>query len=715
MGVGSITESREVTSGAVHAPQGGAGEAARQIAATGAHAGREAQRTIASGLGDAAKNVGDALKVAGDFAVKTLWEKPIAEAEEKLRELDLECRSKGWRDENGVERPGFDLVRGAEAANIGEQWDAYMARKANKIFDDMGLTAGQREELSRRTAKFRTETRARLTERGTVEAIASNLADIDARAVRSGERNVAGAVENANKDLELANFAAEVSGNAADRDNAIAAADHANAELLSDALVEKRAKLIRDKVIGGLGRKSVEVATAEADKIVRAEALETVKALAAAGHYARARKLVEQGKKLGFDDAALAKGRELVDGMEVNAATAEGLKAYNTVWDENGKRIGGRDQILDAQIATLKRVAENAPKGSRTAIAALQQAERFEDAADSIAYGDLVDGIAGGDPALFDVDKNGKATLKEKPFDKKSQPRAARLWPKAVEAYNAQVSAAKNKATKAANEVEGAEIAKAIANRDPQSYYRWLTERCKDGAYSTDEYKVHEAKFKNTWMSSSQPEFISEMAAIVDSTFGVEFSKWLAVDKNGNKAVNPLTGQSVLAKDAVLPDIPYMVVPDAEVAQLPWWSKFGMDSATAAKSPYRTTLSGADMKEIMDSFLHTWMHNGKDVSEEQLKKEKYIVGGVEFDLSFLYDDEADGKDDKASGRKAGYHRIDAVRDFKRICDRINLGKRSLEMWKNRSDPSLLKEAEKSAMRPAEIKAMGTLKAPYLTW
>ena len=327
MGIGRITDAREVTSGAVHAPQGGAGEAARQIAATGAQAGREAQRTIATGFGDAAKNIGDALKVAGDFALKTLWEKPIAEAEEKLRELDLECRSKGWRDENGVERPGFDLVRGAEAANIGDRWDAYMSRKSKEIFDKMGLTAGQREELSRRTAKFRTETRARLTERGTVEAIASNLADIDARAVRSGERNVAGAVENANKDLELANFVAEVSGNAADRDNAIAAADHANAELLSDALVEKRAKLIRDKVIGGLGRKSEEVATAEADKIVRAEALETVKALAAAGHYNRARKLVEQGKKLGFDDAALAKGRELVDGYKEKAQK----EAFNCV------------------------------------------------------------------------------------------------------------------------------------------------------------------------------------------------------------------------------------------------------------------------------------------------------------------------------------------------------------------------------------------------
>ena len=714
MGVGNISEAREITQGAVHAAHDGSGESAHRIAAIGAHAGREAQRTIANGLGDAAKNVGDALKVAGDFAVKALWEKPIAEAEEKLRELDLECRSKGWTDEHGVEHPGFDLVEGAEAANIGIQWDAYMSRKAKKICDGVGLTEGQREELSKRTARFRTETRARLTERGAASAIMSNLKDIDARAVRSGERNVMEAVGQAQKDVKAANFAFEIDKNEKDRDETLRFMDDAAAVSLSDALVEKREKLIRDKVIGGLGRKSEAVATAEADEIVRKEALATVTALAQAGHYDRARKLVEQGGKLGFDDAALANGRELVDGIEIGVATANGLKAYTTVWDENGERIQGRDKILDAQIATLKRIAENAPKGSRAALSALGRARQFEDAADELAYEDILDGIAAG--AFFEAAKPGeKGTpkLAKQPFPKGT--REARLWPKAVEAYNAQVSAAKNKAMKAANEDEGAEIAKAIANRDPQSYYRWLTERCKDGAYSIDEYNVHEAKFKDTWFSKSQPELISEMAAIVDSTFGVGFSKWLAVDKNGNKAVNPLTGQSVLAKDAVLPDIPYTVVPDAEVAQLPWWSKFGMDSATAAKSPYQTTLSGADMKEIMDSFLHTWMHNGKDVSEEQLKKEKYIVGGVEFDLSFLYDDEADVKDDKASGRKAGYHRIDAVRDFKRICDRINLGKRSLEMWKNRSDPSLLKKAEKSAMRPTEIKAMGTLKAPYAGW
>lgn len=358
MGIGRITEAREVTQGVVHAAHGGAGEAARQMAASGHYAGREAQHIAAHGMAEAEK-AGEAMKTAGQFAVAALWEKPIAEAEEKLRELDLECRSKGWRDENGVERPGFDLVRGAEAAQIGDQWDAYMARKAKEITKN--LTTGQREELSRRTAKFRTETRARLMERGTRELITSNLADIDAIAVKSGERNVMEAVNRAKKDVKAADLGFSVDKDAKARDDALAFMDDAEAEWISDNLVEKRAKLIRDKVIGGLGRKSEAVATAEADKIVRAEALETVKALAAAGHYDRARKLVAQGRKLGYDDAALAKGREIVDkyeekaqkdafnGVQAKAQSAVAMGRLNgSVDPKTGAELPGMEDVLAA-------------------------------------------------------------------------------------------------------------------------------------------------------------------------------------------------------------------------------------------------------------------------------------------------------------------------------------------------------------------------------
>lgn len=319
MGVGSITGAREVTQGVVHAAHDGAGESAGRIAAIGAHAGREAQRTIAAGLGDAAKNIGDTLKVVGDFAVAALWEKPIAEAEQEIRELDLKSRTEGWWDENGVERPGFELYKGAEAAGIGDKWEAYMAREAKKISDKYGLTDGQRQELSTRTRKLRVETKARLAKYGMSEAMDSNLRDIDLRATRDGERNIAGAVASAAQDGNMAARSASASGVSGDANALLEVFDNEAVQLLSDNLVEKREKLIRDKVIGGLGRKSEEVATAEADKIVRAEALETVKALAAAGHYDRARKLVEQGKKLGYDDAALAKGRELVDKYEEKA------------------------------------------------------------------------------------------------------------------------------------------------------------------------------------------------------------------------------------------------------------------------------------------------------------------------------------------------------------------------------------------------------------
>ena len=512
MGVGRITDAREVTQGTVHAAHDGAGESAHRIAAIGAHAGREAQRTIAAGLGDAAKNIGDTLKVVGDFAVKALWEKPIAEAEEKLRELDLKCRTEGWSDENG-DHPGFDLVRGAEAANIGEQWDAYMARKAKEFTKN--LTAGQREELSRRTAKFRAETRARLTERGAVEAITSNLADIDIIATRDGERNVMQAVANANEALEKERAAVEIGGperygkrndgtakgrgyfgeiqlpnggvateysvgveidgketeiptlvptltkdelktmvedvipngkkvpdeivkKAAEHAKArmksglspfasnLEAEDNAAAVSISDQLVTKRNELIRRKIEGGLGFKSEALATAEADRIVRAEALETVKALAAAGHYDRARKLVEQGGKLGYDDAALAKGRELVDGMEVTAAVNEANVAISTIRDADGNYPAGRVETIERSIATLKRVGAAQKKDSKLAASAAEAAAQMDRHAELIRFGEMVD-----NPSAVGL---GAANLfaAKNPFHAKT--RDARCWERAREA-----------------------------------------------------------------------------------------------------------------------------------------------------------------------------------------------------------------------------------------------------------------------------------------
>ena len=352
MGIGKITEARETTEGTLSSPQGGAGAAAEKLASVGDRAGREAHQTISKGLGDAAKNIGDALKVAGDFAVKTLWEKPIAEAEEKIRELDVKCRKEGWRDLHGVERPGFELYRGVEAMDVGERWDAYMARESRKITQELGLSDGQREELSRRTRKLRVETKARLVEFGLNEAMTSNLRDIDIRATRGAERSILDAVDRANADRDtLAKDAAYHSGNAEDGAAVLSRKDDAAAVGLFDALAEKRAGLIRDKVIGGLGRKSEAQATAEADALVRAEALETVKALAAAGHYERARKLVEQGRRAVddggarlFDDAALANGRELVDGMEEKAQK----DAFN------GVRSVAQSAVASGMLASVK-------------------------------------------------------------------------------------------------------------------------------------------------------------------------------------------------------------------------------------------------------------------------------------------------------------------------------------------------------------------------
>ena len=651
MGVGRITGSREVTQGTVRAAHDGAGESAQRIAAIGAHAGREAQRTIASGLGDAAKNVGDALKVAGDFAVKTLWEKPIAEAEEKLRELDLEIRSKGWVDENG-RHDGLDLVRGAKAANIGEQWDAYMSRKAKEIFDKMGLTAGQREELSRRTAKFRTETRARLTEKGAVEAITSNLADIDARAVQSGERSVMDAVERANEATGYAEKTVGVTGNAEAGAFLKTQLDDSAAVSLSDALVEKREKLIRDKVIGGLGRKSEAVATAEADKIVRAEALSTVLALARAGHYDRARKLVEQGGKLGFDDAALAKGRELVDGMEVDAAVNAATVAINSVRYANGEYPRDRVWTIERSIATLQRVGAAQKKDAELAASAAAAVAQLDRHADTIRFGEMID-----NPDKEKLVRPDLATAKN-PFRNGS--RDARCWEMAREAMMKRTaSGSERKAFIDAMKTNGRKYAQGNSDKFyPAKFYEDLngavaagiiTKGDRDGL--VDDF---ESKFAKGFPGAGDEapvlqQRFAAIASIFKDEFGNDIEAEVARDKDGFIKFNR-TGAFAYDKKATPTELTIKeehVVPARMAGTgMPWEAVY----APEMRSTVTHTLTPEEKLDLSNAALRLARFDGMELGFDP-------VTGIEME---------DGKT----------HKVNLVADLKRMCRTVKSRKES---------------------------------------
>ena len=612
MGVGSITGAREVTQGVVHAAHDGAGESAQRIAMVGAHAGREAQRTIASGLGDTAKNIGDTLKVVGDFAVKALWEKPIAEAEQEIRELDLKSRTEGWRDENGVERPGFELYKGVEAAGIGDRWEAYMSREAKKISDKYGLTEGQRQELSTRTRKLRVETKAKLTEYGINEAINSNLADIDLRAVRDGERNVMQAVSDAGR-------------------------GQGSVEGIADNLVEKRAKLIQDKVIGGLGRKSEEVATAEADKIVRAEALETVKALAAAGHYDRARKLVEQGGKLGFDDAALAKGREFVDGMEVNAAVNEANVAISTIRDADGNYPAGRIETIERSIATLQRVGAAQKKDSKLAASAAEAVAKLDKHADTIRVGEFFDG--------FDQSQIGRLDLEKAKNPYKKGTRDARCWDAAKRSWLKEETEEYRRNRTEVLGMSGTLAEESVAEGSPQTYLEWLDRQVEAGRLMPSDRKAEKRKFLNGWMKS--PEMQQRAAAMlraVKDKLNIDFGAAIKKDEAGLPELSK-SGLLQVEKGATLPEIGYERMERLGLPKI-----FGLEPND--KIVRRERFSGADFKAIMDYSLQFAIADGLNVP----------VGNIPDDLQWLVSDE---------DRKKGSHRVSCVNDFRAFLDRLS--------------------------------------------
>ena len=662
MGIGKITEAKETTEGALSSPQGGAGAAAEKLASVCDRAGREAHQTISRGLGDAAKNIGDALKVAGDFAVKTLWEKPIAEAEEKIRELDVKCRKEGWRDLHGVERPGFELYRGVEAMDVGERWDAYMARESKKISEK--LSDGQREELSRRTRKLRVETKARLVEFGLNEAMTSNLRDIDRRATRGAERNILDAVDRADADRDtLAKDAAYHSGNAEDGAAVLSRKDDAAAVGLFDALAEKRAGLIRDKVIGGLGRKSEAQATAEADALVRVEALETVKALAAAGHYDRARKLVEQGRRAVddsgtrlFDDAALAKGRELVDGMEMNAAVNAANVAISAIRDADGNYPPGRVKTIDAAIETVRRVGKAQPKNSKLAADAAKTVLELDDAADKICFAELLVGMDNEDWFRHEGE--------DPEFPKGS--REARLWPEAKQAW--EKSTGVDFTTGKRRESKKAEFmvnAARYASTSPARFYLDVVQAERNGELKASDRRELFGFFNKGYVDGFADSFgvkrspvrrekAKLIAQVIEDEFKGDFVRFLATDKSGGLALGP-DGLS-FAKDAQ---------PD----EATWEGRMWTDAPTvfgSMKTPVnlKQSLPAKKMLELANEMIYFSHVDG-------MKMNRDPVTGEEKE-----------------------HTVNAVEDLRRYCQRVK-GELKAEDTKGKTLEFLRSEAAAS--------------------
>ena len=643
MGVGRITDAREVTQGVVHAAHDGAGESAGRIAAIGAHAGREAQRTVAAGLGDAAKNIGDTLKVVGDFAVKALWEKPIAEAEEKIRELDLKCRTEGWEDDKG-HHDGFDIVKGAKAANIGNQWEAYMERKAREISAKYGLTEGQRQELSTRTRKLRVETKARLTERGTRELITSNLADIDIIATKDGERNVMQAVANANESVDKFKESVGLSGDAEKAAVERGRDDNAAAVSISDQLVTKRNELIRRKIEGGLGFKSEALATAEADKIVRAEALSTVTALARAGHYDRARKLVEQGKRAVdsngtrlFDDAALAKGRELVDGMEVDAAVNEANVAISAIRNADGSYPNDRVETIERSIATLKRVGAAQKKDSKLAASAAEAVAKLDKHADTIRVGEFFDG--------FDQSQIGRLDLEKAKNPYKKGTRDARCWDTAKRSWLKEETEEYRRNRTEVLGMSGILAEESVAAGSPQAYLEWLDKQVEAGRLMPSDRKAEKRKFMNGWMKS--PEMQQRAAAMlraVKDKLNIDFGAAIKKDDAGLPKLSK-SGLLQVEKGATLPEIGYERM--ERLGLLKFFRPELNDRIVR-----RERFSGADFKAIMDYSLQFAIADGLNVP----------VGNIPDDLQWLVSDE---------DRKKGSHRVNCVNDFRAFLDRLS--------------------------------------------
>ena len=646
MGVGRITGAREVTQGVVHAAHDGAGESAGRIAAIGAHAGREAQRTVAAGLGDAAKNIGDTLKVVGDFAVKALWEKPIAEAEEEIRELDLKCRTEGWEDDKG-HHDGFDLVKGAKAANISEQWEAYMARKAREISTKYGLTEGQRQELSTRTRKLRVETKARLTERGTRELITSNLADIDIIATKDGERNVMQAVANANESIDKFKESVGLTGDAEKAAVERGRDDDAAAVSISDQLVTKRNELIRRKIEGGLGFKSEALATAEADKIVRAEALETVKALAAAGHYDRARKLVEQGKKLGYDDAALAKGRELVDGMEVDAAVNEANVAISTIRDADGNYPAGRVETIERSIATLQRVGAAQKKDSKLAADAAAAAAQMDRHADEIRVGEFFDVFGQAQPDGLDLSKAKNPC--------KKGTRDARCWDAARTSWVKNLSPKFNRERAAARKI-AIDLMKAKqldyvrdSQRGPAKYYEDLIGLERNGVITELDRKELIQKFEEGWakgfvgQGNEQAMLLQKAEAIaktLDEELGGAFRTEIRRDKDG--FIKPAADGSLVYD------------PKAAPTDLTWREELVVPSRMAGTGMPGEAVYAPEMRSTVKRTL---------TAEEKLGIANKALALAKFDGMELGYDPVTG----IPMEKGEKYKVNLVTDLKRMC------------------------------------------------
>lgn len=390
--------------------------------------------------------------------------------------------------------------------------------------------------------------------------------------------------------------------------------DNADPEAVADAWDEKSEQLdaIGGKVIDNetvrryLGSDSLDDARRE----LLTEKFNEARSSAIGRAYA----LQRQEERNGLADIELKSREAIASGERASIETALGELR------DQAKALAGNEKT----------------KGSRIHVAALEEANRLDKAADELAQFELMNDLVNGEKM---TQEDGKTPICQ------GDPRKKRLFPAVKAAYDARQEREFTQAFKAAHDQNRLVARQAMleyaAAGNPQGYLNWLSTQVVDKKLSVNDFTTLRNEFQNGWMQGfkgngmqlpKQMQIASKMLETLKDKLGVDYA---ASVKRSPSGEIQLDKYGLLQTDEKAEEQPEI--------------KYSRDTGGWFNSTER--ISPEDIQSLMNASLSIAMLDGSEVPFDPVTGDRLPEGKL--------------------------HRVDAVNDFSAFVDHLKDEKKVL--------------------------------------
>ena len=624
-------------------------EAASRAAAAAGVAGRAKVEGIARRGQIVARTLGDLGRLAIDLANRE--NERIATNAVLMSENDRNLYMTG---DGTPENPGqFNVRQGKDGEWHAEEWldDIKKAAAARRERFTKGLNGPQKRMYDEMVAKHDVAWNARIFAHA-------------ARTTMDAEIATATAALGTAKDAAIANFDVPVARERSIQEMYAAKEREMDVRQVPKGLRAKEMKALTEEFLVNFAKAKFtawEVETAEnvnlrADpEAVTKEWEEKGKALEGLKGTVIASEAVK--KHLGGD--TLDKVRQDLLAKEFNAHRAAAIsRAYAAQREEERQQLQGielksREAIASGDLAHIETAfndmdtmakglgANEKTKGSRVHVAAMEEVNRLDKAADSLAKFELMNDLVNGEKM---TKEDGKTPIYM------GVPRKERLFPAVYAAFSDQKRKEFNKNFRAAREqnllVANAAMMDFAARGNPQGFYGFLADAVVNKKLTPGDFERLRDRFNDGWMKgfkgapdqmSKQSKMAKDMLDAIKDKLGVDMSTAIKTNDFGDPAIR--NGALDWDEKAELPDASVRREFKKTVRHGDMFFSFGSDTATRKEK-----IESQQLKEALNEAMKLWSSDGLKIEHDPVTGERLPEGKT--------------------------HTVNAVEDFKALLGRL---------------------------------------------